>query len=105
MSKYPFTKWERIEDNISLRDLGYQILLGEEGHDSDNGYFEYVEFWRDREYLYAFAEYDSYFDGYNGAMNSFEYGTLDIIHNSGGWWSKHVKKNKFAPNRDFIKIK
>ena len=76
------------------------------GLDSDGGYFCTIEFWRDGVRSCGFAEYDDWDSHYGteGAMNTFEYGSLEYIKGLGTWHSSRVEASKFSPDRDYIKV-
>lgn len=108
MATYMFREkwkgWEKVDDGVDLESYG-RLLCEEEAYcDNDGGYCYYVEFWRDGVTTFAYAEYDSYHGDYEGAMNSFMYGSYNEVLNSGGFWSKYIKSEKYKPNRDWIII-
>lgn len=99
-------KWTEIGDDVDLEAFGLLVCKGEAGLDNDGGYSLWVEFWRNGDRTYAYAEYDCWDNYYKlaAAMNTYEYGTLEEIHKVDSRWAPYVKPNAWSPNRDWIRL-
>lgn len=93
-------KWTQIDDDVDLEAFALSKAEENEYQDSDNGWENWYEFWRDGIRTYAHVCYNAYDNRYNlcGEIYQFVYDEADEMMEYG------MAPNPYSPDRDWIKV-